>query len=382
MSHPKVGILSTSLGNSGGGVSTVIGEHIRNMPYGIQALAFSSARPGLIDNIDKNRCDIHLSYSPFDGRLSFFPGAIIDIHRLKPTVIHQHGIWGFPSICALAAHHLDKIPTVISPHGMLDPWILSKGKKLKHLMNALFQKSNIMQARYMHALNTKEAQQIREYGYTGEIVIIPNGVEPQQVRAELFKNEILNITYLGRIDEKKNVLELAQAVRHMPPKRPIRLNIYGWGSPEYQRKLEAEIQKCDSIIFHGSVFGEAKRNALLNSDVFILPSQSEGLPMAVLEAWSYGVPCIISENCNLPEGINTGAALLTDINVDGIADSIERFCALSHDAVELMASRAKDLVESRFTWHRIMQSFEAVYSSSSCMSYDSNLLTEIIFNPI
>jgi hypothetical protein len=40
-----------------------------------------------------------------------------------------------------------------------------------------------------------------------------------------------------------------------------------------------------------------------------LPSFSEGLPMSVLEAWSYGLPVVMTPECNLPEGFACGAAL-------------------------------------------------------------------------
>ena len=65
------------------------------------------------------------------------------------------------------------------------------------------------------------------------------------------------------------------------------------------------------ILVSKPVFDLEKEKVFRNSSAFILSSYSEGLPMAVLEAMSYRVPCLISENCNLPETLNSGAAIKT-----------------------------------------------------------------------
>ena len=71
-------------------------------------------------------------------------------------------------------------------------------------------------------------------------------------------------------------------------------------------------------------FGLEKEKIFKNSSAFILPSFSEGLPMAPLEAMSYGVPCLISENCNLNQAIKLGAALKTNPSVDEIVKSLKK----------------------------------------------------------
>ena len=59
----------------------------------------------------------------------------------------------------------------------------------------------------------------------------------------------------------------------------------------------------------GPQFDTAKRASYRNSEAFVLPSFSEGLPMAVLEAWSHGKPVLMSSGCNLPQGFSANAAL-------------------------------------------------------------------------
>jgi len=63
------------------------------------------------------------------------------------------------------------------------------------------------------------------------------------------------------------------------------------------------------MLFFGPAFGEEKEELLRSASAFILPSFSEGLPMSVLEAWAYGLPVVITPECNLPEGFAFQAAL-------------------------------------------------------------------------
>ena len=71
----------------------------------------------------------------------------------------------------------------------------------------------------------------------------------------------------------------------------------------------SDLRHPTSVVFTGPAFGQAKDALLRRADAFILPSFSEGLPMSVLEAWAYGLPVLMTEQCNIPEDFAAGAAL-------------------------------------------------------------------------
>ena len=90
------------------------------------------------------------------------------------------------------------------------------------------------------------------------------------------------------------------------------LVIAGWnqGSQEAMlRRLIDELASPTTVCLAGPQFGDRKAASFARADAFVLPSFSEGMPIAVLEAWSYGLPVLMTEACNLPEGFAAGAAL-------------------------------------------------------------------------
>ena len=120
------------------------------------------------------------------------------------------------------------------------------------------------------------------------------------------------------------------------------------------------------ICFAGPAFGAQKDRLLAMADGFVLPSHSEGLPMVVLEAWSYGVPVVMTAACNLPEGFSQRAAMEVkpgkgDGVVPGLAEGLGQFLEMSQEAREQMGGRGRRLVEEKFVWTDVADKFLAMY---------------------
>jgi poly(glycerol-phosphate) alpha-glucosyltransferase len=125
------------------------------------------------------------------------------------------------------------------------------------------------------------------------------------------------------------------------------------------------------VVFVGSVYGLRKDRLLRSVQAFVLPSFSEGLPMSVLQAWAYGLPTLITHECNLPEGITAGAAVpIGDLSWKGLSrdqqgqNVLEALAALfSINDIERgeMGRRAVELVRERFTWERVASQMLETY---------------------
>jgi glycosyltransferase involved in cell wall biosynthesis len=116
------------------------------------------------------------------------------------------------------------------------------------------------------------------------------------------------------------------------------------------------------VLFYGPAFGKDKDALLRSADAFILPSFSEGLPMSVLEAWSYGLPVVMTPECNLPEGFASDAALEIRNSAGGF-EVIRTLIGMTDQERAAMGMRGRRLVEEKFTWQKVASQLKEIYES-------------------
>ena len=83
--------------------------------------------------------------------------------------------------------------------------------------------------------------------------------------------------------------------------------------------------------------------------------------MAVLEAWSYAKPVLMTSECNLPEGFEADAALRIGTTPQEIAAGLKVLREMSDNDRSQMGNRGRALVATRFSWPRIGEQMRPVY---------------------
>ena len=289
------------------------------------------------------------------------------LHLKDPALIHIHGLWTYPSVAAIRWSRRSK-PYIVSPHGMLDSWALKNSQWKKRISAALYENRHLRGAECLHALNHPEAEAMRAYGLKNPICVIPNGVElPAEPEAQSSPWGNHNLLFLGRLHPKKGLPLLVEAwckVQRIAEESGWRLIIAGWDQLGHQSELQAlaaKLHSGSSIQFIGPRFGEAKSDLFREASAFILPSLSEGLPMSILEAWSWRLPVLMTTNCNLPEGSRAGAAILMEADVEEICGALRKLFSMGSVAREAMGARGRRLVEEQFRWPRIADQMTQVY---------------------
>ena len=210
-----------------------------------------------------------------------------------------------------------------------------------------------------HALCKKEMEDIRAYGLKQPVAIIPNGINmPEKLNEFGRLDDFRHLLYLGRLHKKKGVDLLIMALASIKRERPEllkewKVDLVGWDDENCREGLEKIVGQNsleDVVVFHGGLYGEDKQRMYANADGYILPSHGEGLPMTVLEAWSWKLPVVITPECHIPEGYDADAAIKINDNVESVEEGLKTFLGMSDEEKKAMGMRGYDLVRENFTW--------------------------------
>ncbi|GAB3898587.1 glycosyltransferase [Larkinella knui] len=297
----------------------------------------------------------------------FFREVSLDLYRYLKAhssdydIIHCHGLWHFGSIAPFLVNKT--VPKVITVHGVLDAWALRQSRWKKQLMDFLVQKKFMAQADLIHILNEDERQDVERYlGYQHpRIVLIPNGIRVSDFsnlppRGQ-FRNEFnldagqRMVLFMSRLNIKKGLDLLLPAFRDYCRRHSDAVLVLAGSDDGYQQEAQQFISRNGlekQIRLVGMLTGETKLAALADADVFVLPSYSEGLSMAVLEAMAAGVPALISDRVGLGRRVGQiQAACLTDLNPESIAQNLD---TVLHNATlaETLKNNARQLVQNQY----------------------------------
>ena len=368
-------MLAASMSRRAGGIAPAIRALSSSLAAQSVDLEVFAARDEYSSSDLRDWGDIPVNLHKVQGPASFGwqPDLKYSLRRKELDVLHQHGLWMYYSVAATGWSKREG-PRVISPHGMLDPWALKNSWAKKRISQIAFERRNLAGAACLHALCDAERDAIRACGIEVPIAVIPNGVDLSEAEGPFLEpnwNERIPkgakvLLYLGRIHPKKGLDTLLEALSRLQSSDAERwhLVVAGWGQEGYEAKLGSRATALEldhRVHFVGPQFGADKKASFARADAFILPSFSEGLPMAVLEAWSFGLPVLMTEACNLPEGFAAGAAFEITTDPAKMASVLDQVLAMSEDDLAQAGRAGRKLVEEKFTWSTVAEQMAAVY---------------------
>lgn len=322
-------------------------------------------------HVDRNTWQpVPLTEVPVDG---FQDGIrarsmIATLDRAAPEIVHLHGIWGVGTRATAVWAKRTGCPVVLSPHGMIDPWAWQRSRTKKRISAWVWEGHLLRHVARFHALNDAEAAAIAAHGFGPDIGVISNGVSlPRRVPERGEHTGRRSLLFIGRLHPKKGLAELIAAWALLPVgvRDQWCLKIAGWDEVallDTLRTQAAALEIGGDVVFMGPIFGAEKEAALTDADAFILPSHSEGLPMTVLEAWSYGVPVFMTAACNIPSGFAAGAAFEITTVPETIAAVLADVLPRT-DALREAGRSGRALVERDHSWEVIARETIAAYRS-------------------
>lgn len=192
---------------------------------------------------------------------------------------------------------------------------------------------------------------VKKYVNMDRIAKIPNSVDTELFRPmELKRNKKTRIIFIGRFNKIKNLYSLVEACSG------INSDLIFVGQGEEKRGLREHAKEMGvNLIFTGVVPREKIPNELNKSDVFILPSFSEGQPKVLLEAMSCGLPCIVSDIPSLREIIKDGYnGFLCKTDAESIKSCINK--VLRNPAIsKKVGENAREYIKKNFSAETLIE---------------------------
>ena len=255
-----------------------------------------------------------------------------------------------------------KVPYIIVPRGCMTRQAFNNKSKWKKIVaHPLIFNKFIRNALAIQFLSEQEKMNSRKL-INPRCFVIPNGIVIPDETKKKYKVNGISGVFIGRIDIYQKGLDvLLRAIRDIQEDlrtNSFTMSIYGPENNDTKRLHEMinQFGINDFVHIKGAVVGEQKKKVLLESDVFFLTSRSEGVPMGLLEALSYGVPAFVTTGTGQRDNIeqhNAGWGCAFDVKEMSL--KLKQMLSTT-DKIEQMGEAALSLAKE-FDWERLAKQF-------------------------
>ena len=249
-------------------------------------------------------------------------------------------------------------PVVLHHHGAdFDPFFRTLAKK-----------DQVFVIRFLEAADTNVVlselirQEFLERAPKAAYTVLHNAVPVPG--SNLYDPDRAYLVTLGRLGERKGTYDLLKALRDLEPELPEKLQVClcGDGEVDAVREVVKKYGLEHRIAHIGWAAGEQKQQILKNAMCHVLPSYREGLPMAILETMSLGIPNISTNIASIPEVIDSGVhgLLIEPGDIQQLKQALRRICG-SRETRGRMSEESFRLIRERFSAEACAQKLEGIY---------------------
>lgn len=283
------------------------------------------------------------------------------------ALLHAHGLWLMPNVYPARAAKRFNSALLHSPRGMLGAGALQFSTFKKRVFSCLLQRNALEAVTCFHATSEQEYEDIRRYGLSAPVAIIPNGIDMPDARdlEEAVSPKRRSLLYLGRVHPKKGIDRLLVAWSRIEAEHADwDLKIIGPSEGGHKQALSGLSMRLglQRVTFHPGLFGPDKEAAYRAADLFVLPTLDENFGMVVAEALANGTPVISTKGAPW-EGLDKqGCGWWIDHSPEALAEALRKAMALPRITLKKMGLRGRDWMQRDFSWDRIAADMAEVYS--------------------
>ncbi len=285
--------------------------------------------------------------------------------EVNPDILHAHNIFFSTTMVAALVKRVVRKPLVVTMH-------LGSMNLLGGIIGFLTSAYERTAARWIlnssnHIIAVSRA--VLEQGLSlgiprHKVSVIPNGVNLQDFspsRRKVNRSEAKKIVFVGRLLFNKGVQYLVKAAPAILSRHPVEFVIVGDGPMKYDIVRMTETQGVRHA-FKFLCAVPSVSEVLRESDIFVRPSLTEGMPLTVLEAMACGLPVVATRVAGTPEIVTHGVTglLCPPRDVERLAEAILKLVENPEMASHL-GSNARRFVEQYHGWHGVAEMTHHVY---------------------
>jgi glycosyltransferase involved in cell wall biosynthesis len=293
------------------------------------------------------------------------------MRSVAPILLHAH--FGVEGVYALRFARRLGIPLITTFHGFdatRSPLDLLKGRKISHARYVMERKQLQREGSSFIAVSEFIRTKLLDRGFPPEKTVVHHiGINP-----DLFSTSVpddgISILTVGRLVEKKGteclIRSMPSVLEHTPDSK---VRIVGDGPLRGRlESLVSDLGLSGSVEFLGSIPYSRVADMMRSASIFCLPSvtarngDSEGMPIALLEASASGKPVIGTDHAGIPEAVKDGETRFIVPERDGEALASRLTLLLANRALRhRMGLAGRRMVEERFDIRLQTQKLEAIY---------------------
>lgn len=308
----------------------------------------------------------HGLWSPRTGGVEAFVHSFLGVLYAalkRPDILHIHAIG--PAIMTPIAR-LFGLRVVVTHHGPdydREKW--GRGARillrLGERWGMRFSTRNIVISRVIHDLVLEKHRR--------QAAIIPNGVDLPDIPGE---KDVLDgfsleagryVVIVSRMVPEKRHIDLVRAFLEADM-TGWKLAIVGAMDPasKYCKDVMAAAENSSDVVFTGFQSGHALSQLYAHAGVFVLPSSHEGLPIALLEALSYGIPVLASD---IPANLEVGLPDEQYFRLGDIHGLAGKLVSVGNGVIGFDSpENVRATIRQRYNWQDIAEKTYAVYQEA------------------
>ena len=305
-----------------------------------------------------------------------------DIKDYDIVHIHEHR----QTLAIIASYFARKnnIPYIVQAHGSVLPFFQKEG--LKNLFDKVFGFKILHNASCVFALTEVEKEQYLKMGVDEDkIEIVPLGINLEEYenlpaygkfrsKFNIGENDKL-ILFVGRIHEIKGLDLLLDAFNDLIVQSneknslenidcsSIKLAIVG-PDDGYLVKLEEKVKEYsleENVIITGPLYKEEKQEALVDCDLFVIPSKYESFTTSGLEAMACSKPLVLTKNNHIHDWVDGNVGIACEDNKDSLREAIGKVL-FDEELSQIFAENGNKLIKEKYNWDIINDQILEIYN--------------------